>query len=146
MFYNFAAILYTQIMLKEFKNFITTGNVIDFAVAVIMAGALGLVIKGFVGDIVMPVVGHFAGGVDFAQLKVVLDPAILAADGSVTTPENAIMWGKWVNAIINLLIVGFVMFVVVKAYKKTKAPKPEAAPAGPSEIDLLTEIRDALKK
>ena len=132
-------------MLKEFKNFIMTGNVIDFAVAVIMAGALGLVIKGFVSDIIMPIVGHFAGGMDFAQMKVVLDPAVVAADGSVTTPENAIMWGKWVNAIINLLIVGFVMFLMVKAYNKTKAPVEEA-PAGPSDNDLLTEIRDALKK
>jgi len=132
-------------MLKEFKNFIMTGNVIDFAVAVIMAGALGLVINGFVSDIIMPIVGHFAGGMDFAQMKVVLDPAVVAADGSVTTPENAIMWGKWVNAIINLLIVGFVMFLMVKAYNKTKAPVEEA-PAGPSDNDLLTEIRDALKK
>lgn len=132
-------------MLKEFKNFIMTGNVIDFAVAVIMAGALGLVINGFVSDIIMPIVGHFAGGMDFAQMKVVLDPAVVAADGSVTTPENAIMWGKWVNAIINLLIVGFVMFLMVKAYNKTKAPVDEA-PAGPSDNDLLTEIRDALKK
>ena len=133
-------------MLKEFKNFIMTGNVIDLAVAVILAGAVGLVVNGFVTDIMMPVVGHFAGGVDFADMKVVLDEAVVAADGTVTKPENAIMYGKWVNAIINLIIVGFVLFMIVKAYNKTKAPEPEPAPAGPSEIDLLTEIRDALKK
>ncbi|MBT8326414.1 MAG: large conductance mechanosensitive channel protein MscL [Bacteroidia bacterium] len=133
-------------MLKEFKSFIMTGNVIDFAVAVIMATALGLVINGFVTDMIMPIVGHFAGGMDFAQLKVVLDPAVMGADGAVETPENAIMWGKWINSIINLIIVGFVMFLMVKAYNKTKAPEPEAAPAGPSDNDLLTEIRDALKK
>jgi large conductance mechanosensitive channel len=132
-------------MLKEFKDFIMTGNVIDFAVAVIMAGAVGLVVNGFVADIVMPVVGHFAGGIDFAEMKVVLDEAVVAADGSVATPENAIRWGAWVNTIVNLLIVGFVMFLIVKAYNKTKKPVEEAA-AGPSEIDLLTEIRDSLKK
>ena len=132
-------------MLKEFRDFIMTGNVVDFAVAVIMAGAIGLVINGFVGDIIMPVVGHFAGGIDFAEMKVILDEAVVAADGSVTTPENAIRWGAWVNTIINLLIVGFVMFLIVKAYNKTRKPKEEA-PAGPSEIDLLTEIRDSLKK
>ena len=133
-------------MLKEFKNFIMTGNVIEFAVAVIMAGAVGLVVNGFVADIVMPVVGHFAGGIDFSEMKIVLDDAVVAADGSVTTAENAIRWGAWVNTIVNLLIVGFVMFIIVKAYNKTKAPEPEAAPAGPTAEELLTEIRDALKK
>jgi len=133
-------------MLKEFKNFIMTGNVIEFAVAVIMAGAVGLVVNGFVADIVMPVVGHFAGGIDFADMKVVLDEAVVAADGSVTSAENAIRWGAWVNTIVNLLIVGFVMFLIVKAYNKAKAPEPEAAPAGPTAEELLTEIRDALKK
>ncbi len=133
-------------MLKEFKNFIMTGNVIDFAVAVIMAGAIGLVINGFVADIIMPVVGHFAGGVDFANLKVVLTEAqgVEGADGYVA--ENAIRWGAWVNTIVNLLIVGFVMFMIVKAYNKTKAPEPEAAPAGPTAEELLTEIRDSLRK
>jgi len=133
-------------MLKEFKDFIMTGNVIDFAVAVIMATALGLVINGFVGDIIMPIVGHFAGGLDFASMAYVLDPAVVAADGTVTTPENAIRYGKWINTIINLIIVGFVMFLMVKAYNKTKAPVEEEAPAGPTAEELLAEIRDALKK
>ncbi|AEE19297.1 large conductance mechanosensitive channel [Dokdonia sp. Hel_I_63] len=134
-------------MLKEFKDFIMTGNVIDLAIAVILAGAIGLVVKGFVGDIMMPIVGHFAGGVDFADLKVVLDEAVMV-DGAVVTPENAIMYGSWINAIINLIIVGFVLFIIVKAYNKTKKPVVEevAADPGPSEIDLLKEIRDSLKK
>lgn len=132
-------------MLKEFKNFIMTGNVIDFAVAVIMATALGLVINGFVGDIIMPIVGHFAGGIDFANLVVELDPAVVAADGTVT-PANNIRYGAWINSIINLIIVGFVMFLMVKAYNKTKAPVEEAAPAGPTAEELLTEIRDSLRK
>ncbi|MFS4483413.1 large conductance mechanosensitive channel protein MscL [Hyunsoonleella sp. 2307UL5-6] len=133
-------------MLKEFKEFITGGNVIEFAVAVIMAGAIGLVVKGFVDNIVMPVVGHFTGGSDFSSLKIVLDDAVVDAAGVVTTPENAIMWGSWVNTIVNLLIVGLVMFLIVKAYNKTKAPAEEPAPAGPTQEELLIEIRDALKK
>ena len=133
-------------MLKEFKEFITGGNVIEFAVAVIMAGAIGGVVTGFVNNIIMPVVGHFTGGQDFADKKYILDPAVVDAAGAVTTPENAIMWGSWVNTIINLLIVGLVMFIIVKAYNKTKAPVEEPAPAGPSDNDLLSEIRDLLKK
>ncbi len=135
-------------MLKEFKNFIMTGNVIDLAVAVILAGAVGLVVSGFVSDIMMPIIGHFAGGVDFADMKVILSEAVIAADGAVSKPENAIMYGKWVNAIINLIIVGFVLFMIVKAYNKTKAPVEEApaAPAGPTAEELLMEIRDSLKK
>ena len=135
-------------MLKEFKNFIMTGNVIDLAVAVILAGAVGLVVNGFVSDIMMPIVGHFSGGLDFADMKIVLDEAVVAADGTVTKPENAIMYGKWVNAIINLITVGFVLFMIVKAYNKTKKkeePAPEA-PKGPTAEELLMEIRDALKK
>ncbi len=133
-------------MFKEFKEFITGGNVIEFAVAVIMAGAIGAVVKGFVNNIVMPFVGHFTGGTDFADKKIVLDEAVIDAAGVVTTPENAVMWGSWVNTIINLLIVGLVMFIIVKAYNKTKKPAEEPAPAGPSDNDLLKEIRDALKK
>lgn len=135
-------------MLKEFKNFIMTGNVIDLAVAVILAGAVGLVVNGFVSDIMMPIVGHFAGGMDFADMKIVLSEATIGADGEVTKPENAIMYGKWVNALINLITVGFVLFIIVKAYNKTKTPpEPEKeTPKGPTTEELLMEIRDALKK
>lgn len=133
-------------MFKEFKKFIMTGNVIDLAVAVLLAGAMGLVVSGFVNDIMMPIVGHFSGGLDFAEMKIVLDEAVMAADGSVTKPENAIMYGKWINAILNLIIVGFVLFMIVKAYNKTKTPPAPPAPSGPSQEDLLAEIRDLLKK
>ncbi|MAO11020.1 MAG: large conductance mechanosensitive channel protein MscL [Flavobacteriaceae bacterium] len=135
-------------MLKEFKDFIMTGNVIDLAVAVILAGAIGMVVSGFTNDIMMPIVGHFAGGMDFADLKVVLDEAVVGADGEVVEPENAVMYGKWINAIINLIIVGFVLFLIVKAYNKTKKPKEEApaAPKGPTQEELLAEIRDELKR
>ena len=135
-------------MWKEFKDFIMTGNVIDLAVAVLLAGAVGLVVNGFVTDIMMPIVGQFSGGIDFADMKYVLSPATIGPDGAVTTPENAIMYGKWINSIINLIIVGFVLFMIVKSYAKVRAKKEEAPapPPGPSEIDLLKEIRDALKK
>src|SRR5690606_4054675 len=129
-------------MLKEFRDFIMTGNVVDLAIAVILGGAVGLVVTGFTNDMIMPIVGHFTGGVDFADFKYVLDPAVVGADGTVTTPENAIMYGKWVNSLINLVIVGFVLFMMVKAYSKIRKKKEEApAPApGPSEIDILLEI------
>ena len=135
-------------MLKEFKNFIMTGNVVEFAVAVIMAGAMGLVINGFVIDIVMPIVGHFAGGVDFANLKVVLTASQGTEGAEGYVAENAVRYGSWINSIVNLLIVGFVMFTMVKAYNKTKKPVEVAlaAPSGPSQEELLAEIRDLLKK
>ena len=138
-----------NIMLKEFKKFIMGGNVIEFAVAVIMAGAIGLVVKGFVSMIVMPFVSHFTGGVSFKDWKIVMDQAVVDAAGKVTKPENAIMYGQWIDTIINLLIVGLVMFLIVKAYNKMKKQE-EAAPAAPPEPTkeevLLTEIRDLLKK
>ncbi|MFK7747220.1 MAG: large conductance mechanosensitive channel protein MscL [Kordia sp.] len=135
-------------MLKEFKEFITGGNVIEFAVAVIMAGAIGGVVKGFVDNIVMPVVGYFTGGTDFADKKIILTEAIKDAEGKITTAENAIMWGSWVNTIVNLIIVGLVMFLIVKAYNKSKKKVEEApaAPAGPTQEELLAQIRDLLKK
>ncbi|MDB4402518.1 large conductance mechanosensitive channel protein MscL [Algibacter sp.] len=134
-------------MLKEFKNFIMTGNVIDFAVAVIMAGALGAVIKGFVNNIAMPFIGYFAGGMDFAELHITMDGKEYATVAAAKEAGAAVIsYGAWINTIINLIIVGFVMFMIVKAYNKTKKPVEAPAPAGPSPEDLLGEIRDLLKK
>ena len=133
-------------MLKEFRDFIITGNVVEFAVAVIMAGAIGGVVNGFVNDIVMPIVGFFTGGVDFADKKIILKEAIAASEGVVEAAEVAIRYGNWINSIVNLVIVGFVMFIIIKAYNKTKKPVEAAAPAGPSQEELLAEIRDLLKK
>lgn len=127
-------------MLKEFKEFIMTGNVIDFAIAVILAGAVGLVVTGFVNDIVMPVVGHFAGGVDFADMMIPLGDE-LTEDG---TPKNAVRYGKWINAIINLLIVGWVLFLLAKTKIRFMGATP--APDPTPDQTLLTEIRDLLKK
>jgi len=134
-------------MFKEFKNFIMTGNVIDFAVAVIMASALGAVINGFVSNIAMPVVGYFAGGINFEDLHYAMDGNEYASLAVAKEAGAAVIaYGAWINTIINLLIVGLVMFMIVKAYNKTKTPPAPAAPAGPSDNALLTEIRDLLKK
>lgn len=131
-------------MLKEFKEFIMTGNVIDFAIAVILAGAVGLVVNGFVNDIIMPIVGHFSGGLDFGAMQYVLDPAEMNADGTVAKEANAIRYGKWINSIISLLIVGWVLFILAKSKIRFMgaAPDPDPTP----DQTLLTEIRDALKK
>lgn len=127
-------------MWKEFKDFIMTGNVIDFAIAVILAGAVGLVVNGFVNDIIMPIVGNFAGGVDFADKMIPLGE-LTNDDG---TPKNAIRYGKWLNTIINLFIVGFVLFMLGKAKIKAMGAAPDPDPT--ADQALLAEIRDALKK
>lgn len=133
-------------MFKEFKSFIMTGNVIEFAVAVIMAGAVGAVVNGFVADIAMPLVGMLTGGMDFAALKYVLSPEVKDAAGVITSPENAVRYGAWINSIISLVVIGFVMFMIIKAYNKTKKPVEAPAPAGPTQEELLIQIRDLLKK
>ena len=134
-------------MLKEFKNFIMTGNVIDFAVAVIMAGALGSVIKGFVSKIAMPLIGLFTGGVSFSDKFWTPGTEIYASvEAAKEAGVAAVEYGAWIDTIINLVVVGLVMFLIVRAYNKTKKPVSVAAPAGPSDNALLIEIRDALKK
>lgn len=129
-----------------------TGNVIDLSVAVLLATAVGAVVSGFTEDVMMPIVGHFAGGMDFADLKIVLTEATIGADGTELEPENAILYGKWINTIINLIIVGFVLFMIVKGYGKVKEMRktqeevaPEE-PAGPTQEELLAEIRDELRR
>ena len=131
-------------MLKEFKAFIMTGNVVDLAIAVILAGAVGTVVKGFV-----------TGGASFSDKVYELSPAVaevVAENGDVITkavPANVMQYGAWIDTIINLVIVGFVLFLIVKAFNKAKKKKEEApvAPPAPSKEEvLLGEIRDLLKK
>src|SRR5690625_1603830 len=107
-------------LLHEFRDFIMTGNVIDLAVAVLLAGAVGAVVSGFTQDVMMPIVGHFTGGMDFSDLKIVLANAVVDAEGNIEKPENAILYGKWINTIINLIIVGFVLFMIVMLYDRVK--------------------------
>jgi len=137
-------------MWKEFKAFIMRGNVLDLAVAVIIAGAFGAIVSSFTKDILMPPIGLALGDMDFTQLKYVLKEATLAADGTVAKPEVAIAYGMFIKYIIDFLIIAFVLFLIVRAYTKTQEKKKKeeaaAAPAGPTDTELLTEIRDLLKK
>ncbi len=137
-------------MLKDFKDFIMRGNVLDLAVAVIIAGAFGSIVSSFTKDILMPPIGLALGDMDFTQLKYVLKEATVAADGTVIKPEIAMAYGMFIKYIIDFLIIAFVLFLIVKAYAKSqeRKKKEEAAapPAGPTDTELLTEIRDLLKK
>ncbi len=134
-------------MLKEFKNFIMTGNVIEFAVAVIMAGALSAVIKGFVNKIAMPLVSTLTGDVNFAdKFYNLTDTPYNTLAEAQEAGAAVVAYGSWINDIVSLFIIGLVMFIVVKAYNKTKKPVEPAAPKRPSDNDRLKEIRDALKK
>ncbi len=141
--------------MEEFKKFISKGNVMDMAVGLIMATYFGAIIKSLVNDIIMPPIGKLLGGVDFAELKYVIQSAVAeskkgAGDG---VAEVAINYGNFINTIITFLIVAFAIFTVVKAYNKMKdrmTKKEEEAPTTPpaptNEEVLLSEIRDLLKK
>lgn len=137
-------------MIKEFKEFISKGNVLEMAVGLIMATYFGAIIKSLVNDIIMPPIGMAMGGVDFAKLKMVLQPAVEEAEGVAAVAEVSINYGVFINAIITFIIVAFCIFMVVKAYnnmKKKEAAAPPAAPPAPSKEEvLLGEIRDLLKK
>ncbi len=141
-------------LIKDFKAFILKGNVLDLAVAVIIAGAFKSIVTSFVNDILMPPIGLLLGGVDFSDLKVILkggSEAVMKGDAVVTPAigEVAISYGVFVNTVIDFIIIGFAIFMVIKAYEKTQK-KEEAAPAAPpapsKEEVLLGEIRDILKE
>lgn len=141
-------------MIKEFKAFINKGSVIDMAVGLILATYFGAIIKSLVDDIIMPPIGMLLGGVDFSELKIVLQQgtdAVIGADGVITPAisEVAISYGIFINTLITFIIVTFAIFMVVKAYnnmKKKEEEKPAPPPAPTKEVELLTEIRDQLKK
>lgn len=137
-------------MIKEFKEFIAKGNVLEMAVGLIMATYFGAIVKSLVNDIIMPPIGLMMGGVDFSTMKMVLQEAVVDAEGAVATAEVAISYGVFINAIITFIIVAFAVFMVIKGYNNMKRKEEEAPappPAGPSkEEELLMEIRDLLKK
>jgi large conductance mechanosensitive channel len=131
-------------MLREFREFIARGNVVDLAVGVIIGAAFGKIITSLVDQVIMPVIGLVTAGVDFAQLKIVLK----AADAAAKKPEVAILYGAFLNTIIQFLIVAFVIFLMIKllsAVRRQEAKEPAAPPAPTPEETLLTEIRDLLK-
>jgi len=126
-------------MLKEFREFIMRGNVLDLAVAVVIGAAFIAIVNSLVGDIIMPIVGVILGGLDFSALSVTIGTAVIA-------------YGKFLQAIVNFLLVGFTMFLIIKSINsmqkklvKTKEEKKEE-PVTPEDIVLLREIRDSLKK
>jgi len=140
-------------MLKEFKEFALRGNLIDTAVAFVMAVAFGKIVTAFVDGMVMPLVGLLTSGKDFSTMTYELKAGttdIIDLSGNVTTqavPAVAIKYGTFITVCIDFLIVAFVMFMVVKAVNKMKKAQPAPAPAGPTNEEvLLTEIRDALRK
>lgn len=140
--------------MKEFKKFISRGNVVDMAVGLILATYFGAIIKSLVNDIIMPPIGQFLGGVDFSDMKYIIQPE---SEGSLNesdpVAEIAIYYGQFINTIITFIIVAFAIFMVVKLYNKMKekmekkeAEEPSTPPVPTKEEILLTEIRDLLKK
>ncbi len=137
-------------MLGEFKEFILKGNVLDLAVAVIIGAAFATITTSLTGDIIMPLVSALFGVPDFTNMFILLadapdgvDPTNYAALKEAGVPMLG--WGAFLTVVINFVILAFIIFMIVRAANKAM-PKEEAAPAGPSEIDLLTDIRDSLKK
>ena len=134
-------------MIKEYKEFISKGNVVDLAVGVVIGGAFGKIISSLVNDIVMPPIGYMLKGINFRDLKIVLTQASTDAAG-VVTPEVAITYGNFIQVALEFLIIAWVIFLVVRTINNMKR-KDEAiaAPPEPSnEEKLLMEIRDSLKK
>ena len=139
-------------MLSEFRAFIARGNVLDLAVAVIIGAAFATITTSLTGDIIMPIVGAIFGGMDFANHFSVLGTIPESFKGDPTSYAElkaagvaVLGWGQFVTVVINFLILAFVIFMLVR-YATKMMRKPQDAPAGPSEVDLLTEIRDELKR
>lgn len=126
-------------MFSELKKFILRGNVLELAVAVIVADAFGTIIGSLTNDVIMPPLGLLVGGVDFSDIKIVLQSAL------GETPEVAIGIGKWLNSVFSFLILAIVLFYITQLAKKVNKVE-EGATAGPSQEELLAEIRDLLKK
>ena len=142
-------------MINEFKAFIAKGNVMDMAVGIIIGAAFTAIVTSLVSDLINPIIGLFMGGVDFTNNYAVLSGDVAegaSLEAARETGAAVFAYGSFIMAIINFLIIAFVVFLLVKWVNKMKdaAKKEEAAveeaPAGPSELDILMEIRDSLKK
>lgn len=141
-------------MWKEFKEFAFKGNVLDLAVGVIMGGAFGKIVTSVVNDLIMPVLGFLMAGRDFKSLKYVMSPAVMQGD-TVVKPEAAILYGNFIQNVVDFLIVAVSIFIFIRLINKSKskfvkqkeaAPAAPAAPPKPTQEELLTEIRDLLKE
>lgn len=140
-------------MLGEFKAFIARGNVLDLAVGVIIGAAFGKIVSSLTDDLLMPLIGWISGGIDFSNRFIVLGTVPADYTGSVSdyaalkkAGVAMLGYGSFITALINFVIMAFVIFLIVRQANKVLTKPEAAAPAGPSEVDLLTEIRDALKK
>jgi large conductance mechanosensitive channel len=137
-------------MLKEFRDFAMKGNVVDLAVAVIIGAAFGAIVNSLVGDIIMPIIGSITGGLDFSNYYTGLSKAVTATNLADAKKQGAVLaWGNFLTLTINFLIVAFVLFLVIRAMntlKRKDAAAPAAPPKPTREEELLTEIRDLLKK
>ena len=140
-------------MLKEFRDFIMRGNVLDLAVAVIIAGAFGLITVSLVKDIIMPIVGYLSGGLDFSNYFLALSDKVTATTLEEARKQGAVIaWGRFLTVVINFVIVAFIVFMIVKAVNRAMArfqqeEEKEKAPAAPPRQEvLLEEIRDLLAK
>ena len=138
--------------MNEFKAFAMRGNVIDMAVGVVIGGAFGKITTSIVNDIIMPLISMITGGINFSDWKWVLKEAVLDAEGAVATAEVAVNFGNTIAIILDFIIIAFAVFCMVKAlnnlHRKKEEPAPEPAPeepAGPTQEELLAEIRDLLK-
>jgi large conductance mechanosensitive channel len=138
---------------SDFKAFLMKGEIVNLATAVIVGGAFGKIVTSFTNDVLMPPIGLLLGKVDFKNLKVVLQDGIPAVmeNGAEKVPavaEVAINYGAFIQTILDFVIIGFCIFMVLKAYEKSKKKEEAApvAPAGPTQEELLTQIRDLLKK
>ena len=133
-------------LLSEFKEFALRGNVIDLAVGVVIGVAFGKIVTSLVNDVVMPLIGTLAGGVDFATAAIELAPAVIGPDGKETTAAVMLRYGAFLQSIVDFVLVAFAIFIAVKAINRLRRqPDPAVAAAPPEDIVLLTEIRDALR-
>ena len=134
--------------IQEFKEFAMKGNVMDMAVGVVIGGAFGKIVSSLVSDIIMPLIGAVTGGLNFTDWKWVIREAVMEGE-TVVKPELCMTWGNFLQVVFDFIIIAFSIFLVIKGINKLKReePKPEepAAPAGPTQEELLAEIRDLLK-
>src|ERR1700748_1185993 len=134
-------------MLKEFRDFAMKGNVVDLAVGFIIGAAFGAIVSSLVGDIIMPLVGSITGGLDFSNYFTGLSKNVTAANLADAKKQGAVLaWGNFLTLTINFLIVAFVLFMVIRAMNTLKRKDAAAPPKPTREEELLTEIRDLLKK
>lgn len=136
--------------MTEFKEFAVKGNVVDLAVGVIIGAAFGKIVSSLVNDVLMPVIGYFTGGVNFSEHRWVIQQAVTQGE-EIITPEIALSWGVFVQAVVDFIIVAFCIFCMVKFIirlrnRKEEEVVEETAPEPSDEVKLLTEIRDLLKQ